>query len=136
MRSSVSSIESGAIIDLSRRALGAEQVPEILTTVRQQTEREREIVGLFREGRAREALDMKIADGTAEMVSGGYAETIARVAKLYAERLLATGDRADRERADEPGRARDQRGGPQRAARDGAARPRPDAHPDRRPGRR
>jgi hypothetical protein len=62
-----------------------------VTTVRQQTEREREIVGLFREGRAREALDMKIADGTAEMVWGGRKETIERVAKLYAERLLATG---------------------------------------------
>ena len=48
----VPSIDAGAIIDLSRRALGAEQVPEILTTVRQQTEREREIAGLFREGRA------------------------------------------------------------------------------------
>ena len=91
MKSRCSSIESGAIIDLSRRALGAEQVPEIVTTVRQQTEREREIVGLFREGRAREALDMKIADGTAEMVWGGRKETIERVAKLYAERLLATG---------------------------------------------
>ena len=30
------SIEAGAIIELSRRALGAEQVPQILTTVRQQ----------------------------------------------------------------------------------------------------
>ena len=52
-RKQCSSIEAGAIIELSRRALGAEQVPEIMTTVRQQTEREREIVGLFREGRAK-----------------------------------------------------------------------------------
>ena len=35
------SVEAGSIIDLSRRALGPEQVPEILTTRRQQTERER-----------------------------------------------------------------------------------------------
>ena len=34
------SIEAGPIIDLARRALGQEQVPEILTTLRQQTERE------------------------------------------------------------------------------------------------
>jgi hypothetical protein len=31
----------------SRRALGAEQVPEILTTLCQQTKRERAIVGLW-----------------------------------------------------------------------------------------
>ena len=86
------SIQAGAIIDLSRRALGAEQVPEILTTVRQQTEREREIVSLFREGRAAEALAIRRADGTAEMAYGGYAEVVARVAKLYRERLEATGE--------------------------------------------
>ena len=56
------SVQAGAIIELSRRALGAEQVPQILTTVRQQTERQRQIVGLFREGRAAEALTMKRAD--------------------------------------------------------------------------
>ena len=86
------SIQAGAIIELSRRALGAEQVPQILTTVRQQTERERQIVGLFREGRAAEALTMKRADGTAEMVPGGYDGVVARVAKLYSERLLTTGE--------------------------------------------
>jgi len=86
------SIQAGAIIDLSRRALGAEQVPQILTTVRQHTERERLIVGLLREGRAAEALDMKRADGAAEMVPGGYDGVVARAAKLYSERLLATGE--------------------------------------------
>ena len=85
------SIEAGPIIDLSRRALGVKNVPEILTTKRQKTEREREIVGLLREGRAAEALSMKRADGTAELVHGGRAGVIARVAKLYAERLAATG---------------------------------------------
>jgi conjugative relaxase-like TrwC/TraI family protein len=85
------SIEAGPIIDLSRRALGKEQVPEILTTKRQKTEREQKIVGLLREGRAAEALDMKREDGTAELAYGGRAGVIARVAKLYAERLAATG---------------------------------------------
>ena len=33
------SIQAGALIDLSRRALGAEHVPEIVTTMRQQTDR-------------------------------------------------------------------------------------------------
>jgi hypothetical protein len=86
------SIQAGAIIDLSRRALGVEYVPQILTTVRQQSERERHIVSLFREGRAAEALDMKRADGTAEMVHGGYDGVIARVVKLYTERMQATGE--------------------------------------------
>ena len=84
------SIQAGAIIDLSRRALGAEQIPQILTTVRQQTERERQIVGLFRDGMAADALDMKRADGTAEMAYGGRDGVVRRVAALYAERLQAT----------------------------------------------
>jgi hypothetical protein len=82
--------QAGAIIDLSRRALGAEQIPEIITTVRQQSEREKTITGLFREGRAAEALDMKRADGTAELATGGYDGAVARVAQLYQERLQAT----------------------------------------------
>ena len=86
-----SSIEAGAIIDLSRRALGAEQVPEILTTKRQQTEREREIVRLFRDGDAAQALAMKRSDGTAEMAYGGREGVIHRVVELYKERLQATG---------------------------------------------
>lgn len=83
---------AGSIISLSRRALGAEQVPEIKTTLRQQSERERLIVSPFRDGRAAEALTLKRADGTAEMVPGGYGEVVGRVAKLYAERLQATGE--------------------------------------------
>jgi len=84
-------VSAGNIISLARRALGAEQIPEILTTLRQQTDRERQIVGLFREGRAKEALDLKRADGSAEMVPGGYKDAVVRVARLYAERLQATG---------------------------------------------
>jgi len=49
------------------------------------------IVGLFREGRAAEALDMKRSDGMAELVQGGHDGVVARVAKLYRERLEATG---------------------------------------------
>ncbi|MFL5252958.1 MAG: MobF family relaxase [Rhodopila sp.] len=83
---------AGDIINLSRRALGAEQVPDIKTTLRQQSDREKLIVGLFREGRAAQALDMKRQDGTAEMVAGGYDDVVKRVAQLYAERLQATGE--------------------------------------------
>ena len=82
---------AGAIIDLARRALGAEQIPEIMTTRRQQTEREQKIAGLFREGRAAEALEMKRSDGTAEMAFGGYEGVLRRIAAIYAERLQETG---------------------------------------------
>jgi len=87
-----SSIQAGAIVDLTRRALGAERVPEILTTRRQRAESERKFVSLLREGRAKEALDLKRADGTAVMVPGGYRETIAATARRYADRLRETGE--------------------------------------------
>lgn len=85
------SIEAGAIIELSRRALGPSQVPEILTTARQKTERELTIVGLLRRGEAHQALSMKRDDGTAEMAYGGRSGVIERTAKLYIERLKETG---------------------------------------------
>ena len=89
------SIEAGPVIELLRKAIGEEAVPEILTSIRQKTEREREITGLFRAGRAAEALEMKQQDGTAELVAGGRQATVQRVARLWRERLEA--NRADPE---------------------------------------
>jgi hypothetical protein len=83
------SIEAGPVIELLRDALGPEAVPEILTSIRQRTERERTIAGLFREGRAVDALDMKRQDRTAELVAGGRDRTIQRVAALWRERTEA-----------------------------------------------
>jgi len=82
-------IEAGPVVNLMRRALGPEAVPEILTTRRQRTEREREIAGLFRDGKAAEALTMKRQDGTAEAVPGGYDDAVRRVAALWRERREA-----------------------------------------------
>ena len=65
------SIEAGPVIDLLRNALGEDAIPQILTSIRQKTEREREITSLFRAGKAAEALEMKQQDGTAELVAGG-----------------------------------------------------------------
>lgn len=79
-------IEAGPVIELMRRALGKEAVPEILTTIRQKTEREREISGLFRDGKAGMALGMKREDGTVHLVPGGYREAVERVADLWQER--------------------------------------------------
>ena len=86
------SIEAGPVIDLLRQALGADAIPEILTTVRQKTARERKIAGLFREGRADQAIAMKREDGTAILVAGGRDATIERIARLWRERMEASGD--------------------------------------------
>jgi len=83
------SIEAGPVIELLRRALGEERIPEILSTVRQRTEEERHIAGLFRSGEAGTAIRMKVANGTAELVEGGYREAVQRVAALYRERREA-----------------------------------------------
>ena len=82
-------IEAGPVIELLRRALGADAVPELLTTVRQQSARERGTSLMFREGRAAEALALKRADGTARLVPGGYQEAVAHVANLWAARRAA-----------------------------------------------
>ena len=86
------SVEAGPVIDLLRQALGEEQIPQILTSIRQKTERERTITGLFREGRAAEALEMKRAGGTALLVAGGWDATVQRVAQLWHDRVQANKD--------------------------------------------
>ena len=66
-------VEAGDVIDLFRRAIPG-QVPELLTTVRQQTDEQRRIAALFRDGKPEsvaEALRMKQADGALEIVPGG-----------------------------------------------------------------
>jgi TrwC relaxase/AAA domain-containing protein/CHC2-type zinc finger protein len=81
------SIDAGPIIDLARKALGPEKIPEILTTIRQKSKREREIAGLFRGGEAGRALTMKREDKTVELVQGGPRQAAARIADLVAERM-------------------------------------------------
>ncbi|MGE4043398.1 MAG: MobF family relaxase [Acetobacteraceae bacterium] len=86
------SIEAGPQIELLRKALGDEAIPQIESTVRQQTPREREIAGLMRQGRVDafdRALTMKREDGTAELVPGAYDDTVRRVAEMVKERLTA-----------------------------------------------
>ena len=84
-------IEAGPVIELLRRALGEERIPEILSTVRQNTEEERHIAGLFRAGEAGQAIQLKVANGSAELVEGGYRDAVKRVAALYRERREANG---------------------------------------------
>ena len=79
-------IEAGDTIEILRRVLPKTAMPELLTTVRQETARGREIAGLFREGRAAEALAMKRDDGTAWMVGGDQDQVVERIADLYMQR--------------------------------------------------
>jgi len=85
-REQVQAIEAGDTIEIMRRTLPKEAMPELLTTVRQETERGRKIAGLFRSGNAADALAMKREDGTVRMVGGDQDEVIAHVAALYLQR--------------------------------------------------
>ena len=75
------------VIDLLVETLG-DKVPKILTSVRQNTERERTISRLFRDGHAGEAIRLKREDRTAELVAGGRAATIRRIAEKWHELTL------------------------------------------------
>ena len=83
------SVEAGPVVELLRRALGRDALPEILTTVRQQSERERATSLLFRDGQAAEALALKRDDGTARLVAGDYHQAVAGIAALWQERRAA-----------------------------------------------
>ena len=58
-REQAQAIEAGDTIEILRRALPPEAMPALLTTMRQATKRGQEIAGLFRGGKAAEALAMK-----------------------------------------------------------------------------
>ena len=82
-------IEGTSGLELLRQALGDVTVPRLLKSIRQDSEREREIAALFRRGAAKEALEMKREDGSALLVAGGREATIQRVARLWVERQNA-----------------------------------------------
>lgn len=88
-------VEAGPVIELLRRALGADKVPELGTSVRQKTEEERETVLMFRNGQTEEAVRRKDANGTLRIVPGGYEEAVADAASLWRHRLEANRDRPD-----------------------------------------
>lgn len=83
------SIEAGPVIAILQTALGEGAVPELLTTLRQRTQEERDTSLMFREGRAAEALAVKQGNGTAQLVPGGYREAVAHVAALWKARTEA-----------------------------------------------
>ncbi|HQT65606.1 MAG TPA: AAA family ATPase, partial [Acidocella sp.] len=88
-------VEAGPVIELLRQALGADKVPELGSSVRQKAADERETVLMFRNGQTEEAVRRKDANGTLQIVPGGYEEAVARVAGLWRKRLEANRDRPD-----------------------------------------
>jgi hypothetical protein len=95
-REQAQAIEAGDTIEILRRALPPEAMPTLLTTMRQATDRARDIAGLFREGKAADALAMKRQDGHAMMIGGDREQVVAQIADLYIERrdvLRASGSK-------------------------------------------
>ncbi|HTW51861.1 MAG TPA: AAA family ATPase, partial [Stellaceae bacterium] len=85
-REQAQAIEAGDAIEILRRALPPEALPELLTTMRQATRRGREIAGLFRDGEAARALAIKREDGHAMLLGGDYDQVVERIADLYIAR--------------------------------------------------
>lgn len=85
-------IGAGSGAELMARNLPEEARPELLITVRQigrtkeETRRLRKIAGLFRDGKAAEALAMKRQDGSAWLVGGDHEQVVGRMAEFYLQR--------------------------------------------------
>jgi nucleoid DNA-binding protein len=70
-------------IGLMAAAIGDENIPKLLTTIRQQTERGREVTTMFRDGRAAEGIAGLQADGRFHLVAGGTEATVQHTAQLW-----------------------------------------------------
>jgi hypothetical protein len=112
-REQCQTIEAGDTIEIMRRVLPSQAMPELLTTVRQGTTRLRRIAALFRgfgrpEGmtvaaqqafhlrQTKQAIAMKREDGTILLAGGDQEQVIAAIADLYITRrdhLLASGSK-------------------------------------------
>ena len=86
-------IEAGSTIELLRRALGTEAVPELESSVRQLRERDRETSLLFRAGQAEAAISRLREDGHAVLVSGSRRHAVEAVADLWQARTAANSNR-------------------------------------------
>jgi hypothetical protein len=85
-REQVRSIEAGDTIALLKRVPPKTALPEVLTAVRQGSDRNRRIASLFRDGEAAAAFAMKREDGTARLLEGDTDQVVRQIADLYIER--------------------------------------------------
>ena len=86
-------IEAGNSIELLRRALGTDTVPELASSVRQLRQRDRDTSLLFRSGQAEEAIGRLRDDGHALLVPGSRRHAVEAVADLWQARTAANVDR-------------------------------------------
>jgi hypothetical protein len=70
-------------IDLLAEAIGDAAIPKLLTSIRQQMVRGREVAAMFRDGRAVEAISTMREDGQVHLVAGGPAPVIRRTTDLW-----------------------------------------------------
>ena len=82
------SVEAGGVVGLLTRALDG-AVAEVSTTVRQRAERERELAGLARAGRAADVVDTLQDEGRARLAPGTQADAADAAAALWWERVQA-----------------------------------------------
>jgi hypothetical protein len=64
-------------IELMAKAIGDQAIPKLLTTIRQATQRDREVATMFRDGRAVEGVKAMLQDDRLHLVAGGDKATIA-----------------------------------------------------------
>ena len=78
-------VEAGDVFSLLEKALPG-RIPELLVSVRQRAERDRETAEMWRQGRAGEAVKRKIEDGDLAVVAGGKDATIAGAVAAWQQR--------------------------------------------------
>jgi hypothetical protein len=78
------SVENPAL-DLMARAIGDKNIPKLLTTIRQSTERGREVATMFRDGRATEGLAAMQEVGRMHLVAGSPEQVIRHTTALWRE---------------------------------------------------
>lgn len=86
-------VEAGGVIGLLTRAVGG-TIAEVTTTVRQRAEKERELAGLARAGRAADVIDALRDQGRARLAPGTQADAANAAAALWWERVQTVGEGA------------------------------------------
>ena len=74
-------------LDLVAGAVGDENIPKLLTTIRQKTQRGRDIATMFRDGRAEEGLAAMREDGDLAIVAGGAEATIRQTVAQWRQQV-------------------------------------------------
>ena len=86
-------IDAGNSVNLLRKALGTDAVPELESTVRQKRDRDKETSLLFRQGDAATGLERLREDGHTVLVQGGHRQAVEAAADLWQARHAANADR-------------------------------------------